>query len=240
MKKVLIIFVGIVVVLIVIVFAIYSINRNKSSNSVASSINTNQENNMDDNIINDKKVVTYDYEKYKDLPIIYNPICLGYDTSTSERAVGVADYVFVAKVNSILRTEYQFPVKTTIDGIAKTVYMPYTVYSVTVTQNIKGELVKSKDIEVMQYGGLEEDTKSYTFGEGMGFLNVGEYYILLVNTNNNEDNFIIDSPDSVVSLGKTEKNNEIINAYKKAKKNAIVPEGKEVVKSKLYDVSYSE
>ena len=56
-----------------------------------------------------------------------------YDTSTPERAVGISDYVFVAKIDGIARTEYRNP--TTVEtglSSSETRTTPYTVYNIEV------------------------------------------------------------------------------------------------------------
>ncbi len=100
---------------------------------------------------------------YNGLPVEYSLASYMYDTATPEKAIGISDYVFVAKVNEIARTEYKYPVEAEISlnkKIKRTT--PYTIYNISVIKNIKGELVTSKPIEFMQYGGLSEDGKSYS------------------------------------------------------------------------------
>ena len=59
--------------------------------------------------------VTYSLEynaaDYKELPRIESEVSYAYDTRSPEKAIGVADYVFIAKINGILRTEYRFNTK---------------------------------------------------------------------------------------------------------------------------------
>ena len=173
--------------------------------------------------------VTYSLEynsaDYKDLPRIESEVGYAYDTGSPEKAIGVADYVFIAKINGILRTEYRFNTKE-----------PYTVYSATVIENIKGEIIKDKNIEIFIHGGLNSDKKSYTIFGGIEFLNVGEYYILLPYTAS-DGRLGISNTTSIVELGKSiGSSNSTVERYKEAAKSPIAPEGKKYVKSKLYDV----
>lgn len=74
------------------------------------------------------------------MPIYTTSAMWVYDGSTPEKAMGISDYAFVAKVDKILRTEYKNPVEIeiTANGEKKEmVYDPYTVYEITVIENIK-------------------------------------------------------------------------------------------------------
>lgn len=191
----------------------------------------------------DKKNEKYTY--YNGLPVNKVHAMFMYDTSTPEIAIGVSDYVFVAKVNKILRTEYKNPV--TIETsltTSKVVTTPYTVYSIDVIKNIKGELITTDSIEYMQYGGLNQDKKSYTFLEGGELLKEGEYYILMVNTWECDGGIIeIGDPNRIISLGESyiqnQKNNSnIIDNYISAYKNQIIPDSKPNGYISKYDLNY--
>ena len=146
------------------------------------------------------------------LPINYVYPSYAYTFATPEETVGIADYVFVAKVNSIKRTDYRNPVTKEVvaDGsVTKTTYDPYTIYDITVIENIKGELIKNENIELEQRGGLEKDGKSYTFMENMGLLNVGEYYIILALASDTDGAIRIDHYNMVVPLGNINNEQEI-------------------------------
>lgn len=259
MKKIYIIMIVSTIVfslILIINFIIYKDNLNTNEVSINNS---------------NKELETYaevhNHDQYKELPIYYNDAVYQYDTSTPEKTVGVADYVFVAKINKILRTEYRFPMKVTVDGIEKTIYDPFTVYDVTIIQNIKGEITEKRNVEVVQYGGLNADKTSYSFMEDMGLLNVGEYYILLACASPETGELRIEEESSVVLLENIEENelefvknleniknteidikdnksdnkkpyssaSEIVSKYVKAADNEILPEGKVLRKSKLYD-----
>lgn len=170
MKRKIVLSIIVAVIILSIVVSYFIINSNRRNiNTVVSTLDNNTTKTDTGTDVNTEKyVVEHDYDKYKEVPIDYSYASYAYDTSTPEKAIGFADYVFVAKVNNILRTEYKYPTETVIDGKIKTVYVPYTIYSITVIENIKGEIIKNKDIEIMQYGGLNEDTKSYNFLERYG------------------------------------------------------------------------
>ena len=171
-----------------------------------------------------------------------------YNTSIPEHAVGISDYVFVAKVNGIARTDYidTGTVELSTTG-NKEIESPYTVYNIEVVKNIKGELITSEPIEYMQYGGVNEDGETYTFMEGTGLLETGKYYILLVNTFR-EDGGTLETSDQnrIILLDDVEndedlENSELVKKYEEAYKNEVIPEGFEEDRYiSKYDVNYKE
>ena len=190
------------------------------------------------------------YLFYKSIP--YNTITsvlYMYDTSIPEQAVGISDYVFVAKVNGIARTDYidTGSVELSLTG-NKEIVAPYTVYNIDVVKNIKGELITSEPIEYMQYGGINEDGKGYTYIPGTDFLEVGKYYLLLVNTFR-ADGGILETSDKnrIILLDDVEsdedvENSELVKKYEEAYKNGYIPEGAEDETRYIskYDVNYEE
>ena len=56
---------------------------------------------------------------------------------------------------------------------------PYTVYSITVLENIKGELRKNEPIEFFKHGGVNYDGLSISLLEGDQLLESGKTYILI-------------------------------------------------------------
>ena len=172
-----------------------------------------------------------------------------YDTSTPERAVGISDYVFVAKIDGIARTEYRNP--TTVEtglSSSETRTTPYTVYNIEVVKNIKGEIITSESIEYMQYGGINEDGETYTFMEGTGLLETGKYYILMVDTFEGNGGIIeVTEPNRRILLDDVEndedvENSELVKRYEEAYKNEYIPEGAEEETRYVskYDVNYKE
>lgn len=188
-------------------------------------------------------------ELYNGLPVLDTQTMLMYDTSTPEKAIGASDYVFVAKVNQILRTEYKNYVTKEVGLFRKeTVGTPYTIYSIDVVKNIKGELVTTEPIEFMQCGGINEDGKSYTFINGSRLLEDGKYYIIMAETWGGNGGMIeMAEKDRIIELGenyntKSANNINLIEKYEEAYKNQVVPtdsEGNQRTgyKSK-YDVNY--
>lgn len=204
---------------------------------------------------------------YNGLPVSYTFSCYVYDTSTPNKAVAVSKYVFIAKINSILRTDYFNPTEIKKFFFKKIKYTPYTVYDVDVIYNLKGELVNN--VELMHYGGINTDKKSYTFSSlnnDFKFLNTGEYYIILAAASyfNNSLDIIAPYENSIIPLGNIDddvmndilNNNEVdykynyviekINEYKLAIKNEELPTGNSSIlndllnKTSKYDVNYKK
>ena len=186
-------------------------------------------------------------EFYNGLPVNISRATYMYDTSTPEQAIGISDYVFVAKVNEIIRTEHRNPI-TVETGLfsSETITTPYTFYSIDVVKNIKGELITSEPIEYMQYGGINEDGESYTFMEGTELLETGKYYLIMADTfgedggeiNVTEPNrrVLLEDVNSVEDI----ENSEIVKRYEEAYKNEIIPENFNTNERYIskYDVNY--
>lgn len=110
------------------------------------------------------------------VPVVYDDGSFMVNIKNPKEIVGWGDYVFVAKVEDELRTEYTNLRKSedgTITG------KPYTVYSITVIDNLKGNLKKNKPIEFLKHGGVNYDGKSISLLEGDRLLRSGKYYILV-------------------------------------------------------------
>lgn len=183
----------------------------------------------------------------KEMPIYRSSAMWLYDTSTPEEAIGISQYAFVAKVNKVLRTEYKNPIEVEIsaDGKeTKTIYSPYTIYEITIIDNIKGSLVTNKPIEFMHYGGINKDEDSYTFLDNGKMLVPGNYYILLPSVWNDENILEVSEPSRIIELGKNLKSSTSVNSinlYKKAYINQIIPEDfKSNPNISKYDVNYTQ
>lgn len=159
-----------------------------------------------------------------------------YDNSTPEKAIGCANYTFVAKINSVVKTKYE-------DGTLLYKGNPTTIYNVTVIENIKGELVTTKDVEVEVFGVTVEKDRTYTIVQGgIEKLNIGSYYILLPYVGVEKGALgLIDSKDAV-RLGdlEDEGTKNMISKYKKAYINQIVPESKTDNLKSMYDTEYNK
>ncbi len=173
---------------------------------------------------------------YHGLPVEYikeEPI---YNTSTKERAIGASDYVFVGKVNKILRVEHEKKLEN-----KQYIYTPKTIYSVSVLKNIKGKLTLDKDIEITVFGGLHRNETKFILYNKINLLKDNEYYIFLPYLTADNKPMLLNFPYQIISLGKEydkEIKNDLVELYQKAFKNEIVPdEGTYIVpKAKYYSI----
>ena len=110
-------------------------------------------------------------ETYLGLPVYTAFNSKIYDTSTIFNAIKYSDYAFIARVNFLKTTEYKYDDK-----------LPYTIYDISVIKNISGELIYSNNIELIQYGGINYDEKSYIFAKNERYLNEGHYYFFTTQT----------------------------------------------------------
>jgi hypothetical protein len=102
-------------------------------------------------------------------PIVHVTVSYIYDTTKLENVIGYSDYVFVGKV-----TGYNGTINGTPSG------EPVTKYSVKVVENIKGNLITDKDIELRKVGGLSEDRKSKLIRQDDLLPRIGDYYVFSV------------------------------------------------------------
>lgn len=185
-----------------------------------------------------------DKNLYNGLPVQYVHTTYVYDTSTMEKAIGASDYVFVAKINEIIETRYLNPIEVQNDETGEKIIVsdPYTVYSISIIKNIKGNLITTEPIEFIQYGGLNKDGKGYTFLEGSGLLNVGSEYILMPDAITENGDIEVADPNRIILLDNSSNMRDIdtsyiINDCIEAYSNQIIPSEKENKKSK-YDIQY--
>lgn len=141
-----------------------------------------------------------------------------YDMSTKEKSIGAVDNVFVAKINNIVKTVYDEN------------DIPSTIYEIEVIENIKGNLPSNKTIELTQKGGLNKDQKSYTFYENAYLLEEGQEYIILAFVPFNNGDLVIHNEHTYIKLDNnsiSKKNSiNIVDQYKEAYKNQIIPSSK--------------
>lgn len=92
--------------------------------------------------------------------------------------VGDADYVFVGTVISEDGTEYKHPIMgEAADGEEYEIASPYTNYTISVLDNIKGELVTDTEVPIQKSGGLAQDGSQYFVYEEDELPEQGSVYI---------------------------------------------------------------
>ena len=142
------------------------------------------------------------------------------DVNNVNEVVGDADNVFVGYVEKLEGTEYKHPVTVETENGTKEVSSPYTNYSITVIDNIKGNLKKNEPIPIQKSGGISEDQDVYFLYEGDSLPVEGKYYIF--NTYNQPDgSILVSGPNSNIELDKlvsgpkpltTNSKSEIVNS----------------------------
>lgn len=149
-------------------------------------------------------------EKYANLP--RNDILIDYllNLADTEIAADVHPYIFIGKVNTMLRTEYRDPTKIELLPFGfptKTIYHPYTIYDITVVQNLKGELATNTNITIEQKGGVDKNKKSVSFPGNSDFLKENCYYIFLATASSDTNELYLSSGFNIVELGTLSDNN---------------------------------
>lgn len=156
-----------------------------------------------------------------EIPVVYDDGSFMVNVDNPEEIVGWGDYVFVAKVEAELRTEYT-NLRENEDGTITG--KPYTVYSITVIDNLKGKLKKNEPIEFFKHGGVNYDGKSISLLEGDQLLEVGKYYILVAAAET-DGRLGQGMPHSAIELNATSKqeivSNEEYKNFKKYVKNEV-------------------
>jgi hypothetical protein len=142
----------------------------------------------------------------KDLPIYYMEVSYVNDIENPREVVGFGDYVFVAQVNEETETVHK-----NVEWINfKKTSMPYTVYSITVLENLKGRIKKNTPIEIERFGGINIDNESISLPRGDVLLEEGAYYIFIA-TSDNEGNLTQAAPTAAIKLD-VESENEIVSS----------------------------
>ena len=159
----------------------------------------------------------------KDIKVNYHPVLNMYDMSTPEKAVGAVDYVFVARINSIKKTLYSD-------------YEPYTVYNITILENIKGNLLT--DITLTQMGGISKSKKEYILPSDTKLLKQGKTYLILSYVPEYNGDLQINSNYNYIELNDSK--DELITRYQQAYKNEEVPEQKKDSFISKYDISLNQ
>ena len=140
----------------------------------------------------------------KDLPIYYMDVSYVIDIENPREVVGFGDCVFIAQVNEKTETIHK-----NIKWINfKRTSMPYTVYSITVIENLKGNIKKNTPIDIEKFGGINIGNDSISLPEGDTLLEEGAYYIFIVGSDQ-EGNLVLSAPTNAIKLN-VEGENEIM------------------------------
>ncbi len=180
---------------------------------------------------------TIDWSKY---PVETIDALYTYDINDERQAVGIVNYVFVGEVLSFDDTEYRRVTETKLpDGTVSRFGVPYSHFTVVVTQNIKGELITEQPIEVIKHGGITIDgEKLFVFSDGDTMPEVGETYVFRA-TAQEDGSLLVVGPKSNVLVEDGDPEG-VVAKYVDAYNNEIINEMAESMKSyrSKYDVNY--
>ncbi len=160
----------------------------------------------------------------EDVPIQHLQPSFKVDVNDLNELVGDADYVFVGYIDELVGTVYKNPVIIETENGPKEVLDPYTEYSVTVIDNIKGSLKKDVPIPMQKTGGLSKDESMYLLYENDELPEVGEHYILVAHAQP-DGSLLISGPNSSIVLDIQSQGESVVSQgyqdYKEAYKNEI-------------------
>ena len=177
------------------------------------------------------------------LPIHQMHASFVYDTDNIREAVGICDYVFVAKVVSCDGTEYRNVITTEDEkGNPKEVGSPYTNYTIQVLENIKGELVTEQSISITKQGGVSENQDAVYVFENDELPVANNTYIFLAYAQE-DGSLLISGPNSNVLYNNAETysttSTSAYQEYKTAVENEVIPVERERFTS-VYEGSTTE
>jgi len=186
------------------------------------SLNFVSNNKQDNNIL-------IEYEISLTLPVDHAILVKLYDSNNLSTLVGYVDYVFLGRIESFERTNYDYSIDKDGNIIDSINPMPSSVFRVKVIENLKNML--NDNVEVIRVGGLRKDGKSVVMIGETTLPEIGGIYffyaiaqrdgtLVLTGEDIHADFDIeIDKSESNVSFIKsiaqnTEKYNKVINAIK--------------------------
>lgn len=157
-----------------------------------------------------------------ELPVLNMAGSFSIDVHDLTQIVGDADYVFVAKVLDEVETLYKDTVTIETSQGPKEVSDPYTKYKITVVDNIKGNIKKNMEFEILKAGGISEDHKSIVLYEEDQLFQTGKYYIMAAYAQP-DGSLLVSGPNSSLALNETSidkiVSSEEYKEYKKALEN---------------------
>jgi len=161
----------------------------------------------------------------KDIPIKRMHGTFVIDPNNVNEVVGNADFIFVAYINKEKETVYKNPVQMETENGSKEVSTPYTNYSITVIDNIKGNLKKNNEIMIQKYGGLNKEKTEYFVFENDELLSIDKYYIISAYAQP-DGSLLIAGPNSNLKLDYANKSDIMSSSEYKKYKDAVKNEVK--------------
>jgi len=174
--------------------------------------------------------------KLNNLPISRMEGSFSINTDNPKETVGDADYVFLARVDQLVNTEYRNPITIETKNGTKEVASPYTNYKITVLKNIKGNLQTDIPIPITKSGGVDKESSTVFLYEDDRLPEVGNLYVFLAYAQE-DGSLLISGPNSNILVGKSNnsetssdlssiKPSELISAYEKYTTNQVIRERK--------------
>lgn len=157
----------------------------------------------------------------KKLPVSHLEGSFAINVDNPKETVGDADYVFLARVDQLVDTEYRYPVTIETANGTKEVTSPYTNYKVTVLKNIKGNLQTNTSMPITKSGGVDEDNASVILYEDDNLPVVKKIYVFLAYTQE-DGTLLISGPNSNILVGNSDKTETISNLPSALKTSKIV------------------
>ena len=161
------------------------------------------------------------------LPYDYYQASFVVDVCDLVELTSSSDYVFVGKVTGYDKTEYSNE-------------LIRTYYKVEVEDNIKGELIKNREIVLVKSGGITEDHKKFNLCYDDILPRIGERYVFCAYVMEYINELYCFGPNTVCKVEKTDLMEDAAylrytEASKKTAQNIF--EGKHIVSR--YDVKYN-
>ena len=133
---------------------------------------------------------------FKDPTLKYYQGAYNYNVNDLCEVVGMADYVFAARVVMKNKTTYNALTATKIGGI-HTEGFPITSYTVVVERNIKGALLTEQEIIIYKDGGISKNGNNIMLATDDILPEPGKTYIFSAFTQPNGDLLIAGSRSTV-------------------------------------------
>ena len=157
--------------------------------------------------------------KANDLPITNIHGSYVVNPHNTEALIGMVDYVFVGKVTELNETQYKNVVTfKNDDGTERKAGTPYTVYTIEITENIKGSLPTENPIVIAKKGGLAIDEKSVYLFENDVLPQVGCSYVFLAYAQK-DGSLLVSGANSNILI--EEGDTSVIDEYRAAYENEI-------------------
>lgn len=114
--------------------------------------------------------------------------------------VALADYVVVGRVDSYDGVTYTDVQEVeTADGM-RVVGDPYSHYTITVLENLKGDLVLGEPIPIQKSGGVDMSGRAVLVDEGDVFPQVGKVYVFLMLAQPDGETLLVSGMNSNVAI----------------------------------------